>query len=197
MSDDDETALLSSVRSGDRAAAETLFERHVDSLYEFVHWRLGGDRGGVEAIVQETFLTAWRKLAQFESRSSFHTWLCGIAKHLILAARRKKRPAPLSDLLADVDPEIDFVLAGIATEELPDQVIERRETRELVAATLSSLPPDYRVALVKKYVEDEPVAAIALALGKSEKASESTLTRARTAFARVFELLARRRGGLP
>ena len=32
--------------------------------------------------------------------------------------------------------------------------------------------------------------------GKSEKAAESTLTRARAAFARVFELLAKKRGGL-
>jgi hypothetical protein len=38
---------------------------------------------------------------------------------------------------------------------------------------------------------------MALASGRSEKAVESLLVRARTAFARIFELIAKRRGGLP
>ena len=194
---DDDLALRARILRGDRRAAEAFFERHVDALFEFVHYRARGDRGVAEAVVQESFLTAFEGLAGYEGRSSLHTWLCGIAKNKLRAYRRKKRPIPLDDLLDRVDPEIDMILMGIETEEIPDAVLERRETRELVGATLSSLPPDYRRALLQKYVEDLSVAEIASQAGKGKKAVESTLFRARAAFTRVFELLARRRGGEP
>lgn len=191
----DDLELRDRVLRGDREAAEHLFERHANALYEFVHYRSGLDRGTTESIVQDTLLVGFRKLATFEGRSSLHTWLCGIAKHKLAAQRRKKQPIPLSDVLASADPEIDSILSAIETEEIPERILMRRETRDLVGATLSSLPPDYRHALVSKYVEDRSVAEIATTLEKSEKAAESTLTRARLAFAKVFELLARKRGG--
>lgn len=181
---------------GDRAAAETLFERHADTLYEFVYYRVGRDVGLAEAIVQDTMLTAFQSLAGFEGRSAFHTWLCGIAKNKIRTQKRKKQPIALDDLLDQADAEIDVILMGVESEGIPDHVLERRETRELVGAALSSLPPDYRRALVSKYVDELSVAEIARNEGRGEKAMESLLTRARVAFARVVELIAKKRGGL-
>ncbi len=189
--------LRNRILRGDRAAAEALFERSIDTLYEFVHYRVGGDRGIAEAIVQDTLLVGCERLADFQGRSSLHTWLCGIAKNRIRTLRRKKQPIPLDDLLDQVDPEIDMILLGVETDEIPDAVLERRETRELVGAALSSLPPGYREALLAKYVDELPVSEIARRHGKTEKAAESILTRARVAFVKVFELLARRRGGAP
>lgn len=193
----EDVALRDRILRGDRQAAEALFERHMDTLFEFVLYRAGYDRGVAEAVVQETLLLAYENLAEFEGRSSLHTWLCGIAKNKLRAYRRKKRPVPLDDLLDQVDPEISLILMGIETEEIPDAVLERRETRELVGATLSSLPPDYRQALLSKYVDDLSVAEIAGRAGKGQKAMESMLHRARRSFIKVFELLARRRGGEP
>lgn len=192
---EDDLHLRDRILRGDRRAAETLFERHLDSLYEFVHYRAGADRGIAEAVVQDTMLLAYENLAEFEGRSSLHTWLCGIAKNKLRSYRRKKRPIPLDDLLSQTDPEIDLILMGIETQEIPDEILERRETRDLVGAALSSLPPDYRAALVQKYVEELSVAEIARRSGKGSKAAESLLHRARAAFVKVFELLARRRGG--
>ena len=189
--------LVERVLAGDREAAGELFERHLDGLYEFVHYRLSGDRALVEDVVQDTFLVAIESLASFDGRSSLHTWLCGIAKNKLRTHRRRRRPVPLEEVLEDSALEIDQILAQIEREPLPEEVLERAETRELVGATLSSLPPEYKRALLAKYVDDKSVAEIAAAAGKSTKSAESTLTRARAAFARVFELLARRRGGLP
>jgi RNA polymerase sigma-70 factor (ECF subfamily) len=192
----DDVSLRDRILAGDRDAAAHLFEAHLDALYEFAHYRLGGDRGAVEDVVQDTFLVALESLRGFDGRSSLHTWLCGIAKNKIRAHRRKRRPVALEDALDESSEEIDALLARVASEPLPEWVLERRETRDLVGATLSSLPPEYRRALLAKYVEDKSVAEIAAGAGKSAKAAESTLTRARVAFARVFELLAKRRGGL-
>ena len=184
------------ILSGETAAAEALLAEHLDPLYRFVHWRIGGDEHRVEDVVQETFLSALEGMDAFDGRSSLHTWLCAIAKNKIRAARRVRPPVSLEQALEEADPAIDAILAEIAREPLPGEVLDRAETRDLVGATLSSLPPEYARALVQKYVEGKSVTELARARGKGEKAVESLLTRARTAFARVFGLLAKKRGGL-
>jgi RNA polymerase sigma-70 factor (ECF subfamily) len=188
-------ALRDALVAGDREAAEGFFRRHLGALYEFVHYRVGGNRAVAEDLVQDTFLTAIERLGAFDGRASLHTWLCGIARNKIRAHRRRLRPVLMEDVLAEADPEIEAILMAIDQEPLPDAVLEREETKELVGATLSSLPPDYREALVQKYVEELSTAEIAVRAGKNEKAAESTLQRARAAFARVFTLLAKKRGG--
>ena len=192
----DDLTLRDRILDGDRQASELLFRRHLDGLYEFCHYRLGGDRTVVEDVVQDTFLVALEGLAGFDGRSTLHTWLCGIAKNKIRQQRRKRRPLALEDVLAESQGEIDAILARIESEPLPEWVLERRETSELVGATLSSLSPDHRRALCDKYLHGRSVAQMAAASGRSLKATESLLTRSRTAFARVFELIAKRRGGL-
>jgi RNA polymerase sigma-70 factor (ECF subfamily) len=69
------------VLNGEAGAAEELFLSHLDPLYQFVHYRVGGDRASAEDVVQDTFLTALEGLARFDGRSSLQTWLCGIAKN--------------------------------------------------------------------------------------------------------------------
>jgi RNA polymerase sigma-70 factor (ECF subfamily) len=191
----DDLGLRDRIVEGDRSAAEALLAVHLDPLYEFVHYRVGGDRERAQDVVQDTFLVALERMRAFDGRSSLHTWLCGIAKNKIRALHARRRPRSLDEVLESADPEIDAILAQIEREPLPLEIIERRETSDLVGATLSSLPPDYKRALVEKYVEGRSLAEIAERAGKGEKATESMLTRARVAFARVFELLAKKRGG--
>lgn len=189
-------ALRDRIVRGERGAAQALLAAHLDALYEFVHYRIGRDRTRVEDVVQETFLIALRGIDGFDGRSSLYTWMCGIARNTIRAERRRRSPVSLEEALEGSQTEIDAILCDVAREPLPDHVLEARETKDLVGATLSSLPPEYRRALLDKYVEGLSTADVGRRSGKSEKAAESTLTRARAAFARVFELLAKKRGGL-
>jgi len=179
----------------DPTSAPRLLEQHLEPLYAFVHFRLGGRREEIEDVVQETFAAALSGIGSFDGRSSLYSWLCGIAKNKIRASRSRLRPRSLEQALEDSDPEIDSILAQVSREPLPEHVLERKETRQLVGATLSSLPEDYREALLSKYVEGLSTEELADRAGKSASAADSTLTRARTAFARIFELLAKRRGG--
>jgi RNA polymerase sigma-70 factor, ECF subfamily len=182
--------------AGERQAVELLQERHLGALYEFVHYRLGRDRAATEDVVQDTLLVACDPKVAYDGRSRLHTWLCGIAKNKIRGLRRKLRPVRIEELLDDADSEIDAVLADIEGQPLPEDVLERKETAELVGATLSSLPPDYRDALLGKYVEGKTVPEMAREQGRQVKAAESQLHRARLAFSKVFTLLAKKRGGL-
>jgi RNA polymerase sigma-70 factor (ECF subfamily) len=192
----DDLAVRDRILRGDRPVAEELFQRSADALFEFVYYRIGRDRAAAEDVVQDTLLVAYDKLGEFDGRSSLYTWLCGIAKNKVRSGRRKLRPVRMEDLLEDADPEIESILSSIESEPLPDAVVEAKETAELVGATLSSLPPDYREALLDKYVEGRAVPEMARASGHGVKAMESRLHRARKAFSRVFQLLAKQRGGV-
>lgn len=192
----DDARLRARILAGESRAAGALLDEHLVPVYQFVHFRIGRDRALVEDVVQDTFLTALAELSRFDGRSSLRTWLVGIAKNKIREARRRRGPMSLDDALESAGDEIDAVLAQVSREELPDHVLERQETRDLVGAALSSLPEEYQEALVAKYVDGRSTADIASERGSSTKAAESLLARARTAFARVFELVAKRRGGL-
>jgi hypothetical protein len=61
--------------------------------------------------------------------------------------------------------------------------------RACVAEALRTLPPDYRLALVSRYVDECSVAEVARLLGKNYKATESVLSRARAAFREAVDRL--------
>jgi RNA polymerase sigma-70 factor, ECF subfamily len=189
-------ALRDRLAAREPGAAEALLETHLERLYDFVFYRAGRNRERTQDVVQDTFLVALEKIGEYDGRASLGTWLAGIAKNKLRGSLRRRAPRSLEEALENADPEIDAILADVAREPLPEQVFERRETAELVGATLSSLTPEYRRALLEKYVDGLSVQEIALRSAKTPKATESTLTRARIAFAKVFELLAKRRGGL-
>ena len=65
---------------------------------------------------------------------------------------------------------------------VPDDVIEHLEQAAVVQSSLLALPPERRRVLVEKYVEELSVAQIAARTGKSPKAVESLLSRARGQF---------------
>src|SRR5258705_12980769 len=100
-----ELELTGRILRGERRAAEELLDRHLEPLYEYVHWRLGPARASTEDLVQDTFVVALEKLADFDGRSSLHTWLCGIAKNKMraLSRSRARAPKPIEELLEEAD----------------------------------------------------------------------------------------------
>ena len=187
-------AVRDAISSAEPGAAEAFCRRHLESLYEFIYYRVGRQQDQAEDLVQDTFLLAIERMPSFDGRASLHTWLCGIAKNLLRSERRRRRPTPMADLLAESDPEIDRILAEIEREPLPEVLVEAEETRVLVGAALSSLPPEYREALIARYVNDQSVPDYARASGRHIKAAESTLHRAKQSFGKIFSRLAERRG---
>ena len=175
----DERALVDAILDGDRAALDRLHDRAAEPLYRFVFYRLGGSVPDAEEVVQETFLSALESLHRFEGRSTLQTWLQGIARHHIARRRRRRSRERVADLLESLDPEIDRILTDLAAGELPDEVLERAETEDLVGATMASLPPHYQDVLREKYVDALPVDEIARRRQATPKSVESTLGRAK------------------
>jgi len=181
--------------AGDTQAVQMLVDTMLEPLYRFCLYRVGRDRHLCEDVVQDTLLRAIRELQQYDptrSEGSIFPWLTGLARNEIQRVlSREKSTTSLQSLWARMDHELREIFARLESEPLDDDVLEREETREMVNATMSQLPPHYREALEAKYIAKQSVRDIAVSRSTSEKAIESLLTRAREAFRKSFLALAR------
>jgi RNA polymerase sigma-70 factor (ECF subfamily) len=189
------------LRRGDPAAVEQLADEMLRPLYGFCLYRVGGDRHLCEEVVQETFLRAISDADRYEprrARGDIFPWLCGLARNEIARTLARERMTPVRDpgqparrlsleMLWDrLDEELLESLARLDREPLAADVLDRRETRELVGAAMTQIPLRHRQVLEARYLQDRSLREIATAMAQSEKAVESLLARARQTFRAAF-----------
>ena len=182
-----DAALFDRLRAGDGTALESLMERFASRVYRVAHG-VTGNAADAEEVVQDVFLTLFRKAASFEGRAALGTWLYRIAVNTALNKRRGKRSQveePLEDHLpqytADGHREGDrsFLLADWS--QMPDEVLLSQEGRGIVRAAVECLPAHYRVVLVLRDVEELSSEEVAEIVGDSVASVKSRLHRARMA----------------
>jgi RNA polymerase sigma-70 factor (ECF subfamily) len=89
-----EDGLVRRAAQGDAAAFAQLVRQHQSRLRGFLRRLAKGDASLADDLAQESFLEAWRKLAQFRGEGPFAGWLLRIAwtRYLMEARRRKLEP---------------------------------------------------------------------------------------------------------
>ena len=172
-----ERATRDAVLSGDAEALRRWYDAHFARLAAYARWRCCGLRDLADDVIQETWLTAVRRLARFDpDRGAFFDWLCGIAANAARNAVRARRRHTAK------------VRALVPADDAPaPEAPATTDSAERVAASLAELPDHYERALRAKYLDGETVAEIAARTGAGEKAVESQLTRARQAFREAYE----------
>jgi RNA polymerase sigma-70 factor (ECF subfamily) len=173
-------------------AIEGWFLEHADALYTFIYYRVGKDEELATELVQETFLAALERIDDYDqARGPMLPWLTYTARNRIRKALRERgRLKALGDRWEYIDRKLLAAYAELAVSQLPDEVLVREETAELVRMALSNLPENYRSALEQHYCRELPLREIAGSLGTSEGAVKSLLHRARLAFKAAFETIA-------
>jgi RNA polymerase sigma-70 factor, ECF subfamily len=174
----DDLTLAEHASAGDRAALESLYARYADPLYAFICHHLSGRTADVEDIWQDTLLAAVRSLSKYRGSSRLFTWLCGIARHKIADYLRCLGQSPV--VISEVPSQ--QLAAMIDKGALPEESLMKLDTRVAVVAAMGALPENYRIALVVRYANQGTVADVAQSIGKTYKATESLLCRARVAF---------------
>ncbi len=183
---------------GEVDAVNHLAEAMLQPLYTFCFYRVGGDTHCCEEVVQETLVRALREMERYDpSRcgDNIFPWLAGLARNEISRALKdRQRSVSLDAVKWHSDRDLLPLYESLETTPLDDELLRREETRDLVNATLSQIPPSYREALEAKYLRGLSVRDLASMWHSSEKAVESQLTRARKAFRHTFLTLARNLG---
>lgn len=132
-----ERQLVASAAGGSTPAFEQLYRRHAARVYA-VCLRMTGNPATAEDCVQEAFVQAWRNLGQFETRSTFGTWLHRIAVNTVLQQVRRRQ-----ELLGEGD-SIEREVADRLADPLGDDPGRSRD----VEAAIAGLPAGARHVLV-------------------------------------------------
>lgn len=143
---------------GDRDAFKLLFEHFSPRVKGFLV-KTGMSADSAEEIAQNTLLAVWRKAAQFDpSSAGAAAWIFTIARNLrIDAARRSARQARISEP-ADPDDMSDAA-------DSPETTLTRRDDVSRVAAALLRLSEEQSTVIRMSFIEEQPHADIASALG--------------------------------
>jgi RNA polymerase sigma-70 factor (ECF subfamily) len=171
--------LVRGVLQKDRKATAEFVSRYADAIHAFVRRRLLPRTDLVDDVVQDVFVAALGSLASFAGVSSLRAWLVGIARHKVEDYYREclRQPAPLPVLNDEENPPrqpaIEF-----------EEVLDRASRQRRVLRVLTELPPAYRAALLWRYWDQQSARDMAAKTGKSEKAIERLLARARHEFRR-------------
>jgi RNA polymerase sigma-70 factor (TIGR02960 family) len=190
------TGLLSRAQSGDQQAFAQLTDGYRREL-KLHCYRILGSTQDAEDALQETFISAWQALANFEERASIRTWLYRIATNRCLnmlraASRRPEVASSLNTTLPEptragevvwLEPYPDILLDGLPDDSPgPDARYETSESVSLAFITvLQLLPPRQRVALVLRDVLGYRASEAAEMIEATEASVESALKRARLA----------------
>jgi RNA polymerase sigma-70 factor (ECF subfamily) len=174
-----EAQLVSAVLRKDRKATAEFVSLCSDWIYPFVRYRLLPRTDVVEDLMQEVLISAWRNLPNFRGEAGLRAWVLGIARHKVEDYYRKRiREAELEDE--------DTVTSEPAMGPQIQDRLEAAADHERVHRTLGQLPEAYGLALIWRYRDGKSLREMAELTGKTEKAMERLLARARESFRRKW-----------
>lgn len=178
-----EAELLSALKQGNERAYEVMVITHGGRMLAVAKRMLGNEEEARDAL-QEAFIQAFRGLARFEGNSQLGTWLHRIVVNAALMRMRTRRSRP-EESIEDLLPR--FQDDGHTREhyedwaDTPQRMLESKQVRHLVRASIERLPETHRTVLVLRDIEELSTAEVAELLGISENAVKIRLHRARQA----------------
>jgi len=170
--------LVRRLQQADRAAYADLCGLFGAALHRYAASRLWGDRDLAEEMVVETLVEAVGNIRRFDPRkASFPAWLYGIARRHLQAEwrrQRRKRSVP-----ADAQIPLE-ALADMPDDTVLEAAVGARVDAQRQVARLSHVLSDAEMELlVLSYVEEFTAREIGRIVGRSERAVETMLHRAR------------------
>lgn len=136
--------VVSLLAEGNPQAIDMLYERYGRLAYSLA-FRVLGDGAAAEDVVQDAFLSVWRRSSTFEaSRGSLRTWLCAIVHHRALDRLRGRSGRARFDLTLD---KATAETAVTDTWEIVADALERDEIR----TALGGLPAEQRQTIELAY----------------------------------------------
>ena len=166
---ENEFVLIEALKNADSFAVEYWFKKYRPKLKKIALSK-SPNKEIAEEIVQETFINCLKSLNLFKGKCSLETWMQTVMRHEISDFYRKRyakkfiKTLPLTDFLLDKN----FKNA--------------EETADAVKRVLKEMASKNKDLLLEKYVDQKRIKEMAKESGRSEKAIESDLFRARAEF---------------
>lgn len=163
---------LLSVRAaeGDEEAFALLMRRHAPALVRLATGMLGSPVEAEDAV-QDAFISAWRRLPEFQRRSAFGTWMYRIVTNRCLNVLRARKPVSPLDTAKDV-PAPEHSVS-------PPRIAESRDAMRAMRDALDLLSPEQRACWVLREWDGRSYEFIAETVGITQEAVRARVFRAR------------------
>lgn len=172
----DETNLIKRAQNGDPDAFEKLFDRFYAPVYTYIYYRVG-QRPLAEDLTSDVFERMVTKIDDWRPMGKpFVAWLYTIAGNLVrnhIKRNSKIEWLPLDERDSDLG---DSLMAQIG----------RKLQKEKLAQALNQLTEEQRQVIILRFLQGEPIAAVARALEKTETGVKALQRRAIQALGRTL-----------
>lgn len=176
--------LVTRARAKDFAAFEQLLDRYEDKIFRLA-FRFVRNETDAKEILQDTFLTIWRKLDTFKGDSQFSSWLYRVAANAALMRLRAQRRHPevsTEELpIGYLDNYGQMPPSGENWAKRPDDELQSGELRHYIQDAVDGLPEIYRTVFLLRDVEGMSTEETAELLQISVPTVKTRLHRARIA----------------
>jgi RNA polymerase sigma-70 factor (ECF subfamily) len=198
----DEKSLVATAKRGQSVAFDVLCERYSPRIMRALY-RITKNREDAEDALQDSFLSAFVHISEFDGRSAFSTWLTRIAINSALMILRKKRTSHEVSLDGSGDSDTKS-----ASWEMPDHAPnpEKRyaqsEREHILRGAISNLRPTIRKVIELQQLQERSMKETAEIIGISVPAAKARLFHAKVALRKAPRLKSirsgqRRRSPLP
>ncbi|MEM1067538.1 MAG: sigma-70 family RNA polymerase sigma factor [Planctomycetota bacterium] len=168
-----------------RALFEILIREHTEMLVAYL--RAGvRDRHAVDDLYQETVLTAWKRLEDYDREKPFGPWLRGISGKLMLAYYRKssRGTTPLDEQALEWLNDRFAAIHSMPGDAFHEKLVALREC-------IDALPDSYQRPIVMRFKEERGLSEIESLLEITKETLKKRLARGKL---RLAECLDRKLG---
>jgi RNA polymerase sigma-70 factor, ECF subfamily len=124
------------------AQLEALYDAHHRQAIGLAY-RILGDLGDAEEVVQEVFLSAWRSGHTYDpARGSTHTWILSMVRNRSIDVLRARRRRPVQPLAEGLDPP--------DVTDVPSQAVSNVDA-DTARQALNALPPEQKQVIELAY----------------------------------------------
>lgn len=194
---DSDAMLVERTVAGDQKAFELLVIKYQRRIQRLIG-RMVRDVDLVEDIAQETFIRAYRALAQFRGEAQFYTWLYRIAVNTAKKALMDLKRNPTvseNSFKSDDDDETSLLENELTSSETPEAVLASKEIAQMVNAAMDALPEELRQAISLREIEGLSYEEIAEAMNCPIGTVRSRIFRAREAISDKIKPLLENQSG--
>lgn len=176
LSDD---ALITKFRKGCAFSYEELISRYETKVHNLA-MRLTRNSEDAEEVLQDVFLTVYRKIDGFEGKAKFSSWLYRItvnAAFMKLRKRKQDQSVSLDDMLPHLQNKA--ITQKTAYGAAGDSLALNNEVREALEGAIHRLPDEYRAVFVLRDIDGLSNKEVGEILNLSIPAVKSRLHRSR------------------
>ncbi|HEY9773751.1 MAG TPA: sigma-70 family RNA polymerase sigma factor [Planktothrix sp.] len=167
-------------KNKDQAAFEVLVRRYQRTVYALLY-KMAPDWTDIADLAQEAFIRMWRGIDKLQNPKAFRSWLSQIVTNLFYDELRKRpRRTPILSLDQAIGDDEEGPTRDIPDPSAgPDDLVHRKDVREMVEEAISELPKQFRTAIILREIQDLPYDEIARITNTDLGTVKSRIARAR------------------